>query len=79
MFHCYVVLARSNVLSTRIMFITSFVEIEIAEFNNELVENPSLANADPYGDGWLFELELMDSEELDSLKDAEAYEASLDE
>jgi len=40
MFRCYVVLARSNALSTCIMPITSFVEIEIAEFNNyELVES----------------------------------------
>jgi glycine cleavage system H lipoate-binding protein len=34
---------------------------------------------DPYNDGWLFELELFDTEELDVLKDAEAYEETLEE
>ncbi|HBX81633.1 MAG TPA: glycine cleavage system protein H, partial [Propionibacteriaceae bacterium] len=30
-------------------------------------------NSDPYGDGWMFEVELSDPEELDDLLDAEAY------
>jgi glycine cleavage system H protein len=47
--------------------------------NQDLDEDPALINADPYDDGWLFELELIDIVELDGLKDAEAYEASLEE
>ena len=47
--------------------------------NEELESDPALINADPYGDGWLFELELIDADELDGLKDAEAYEESLEE
>ena len=51
----------------------------VVAINEDLESDPALINADPYGDGWLFELELLDSEELDGLKDAEAYEESLEE
>ena len=47
--------------------------------NEDLDAEPALINSDPYGDGWLFELELTDSEELDGLKDAEAYEETLED
>jgi glycine cleavage system H protein len=41
---------------------------------NPLLEaNPETINADPYGDGWLYELELGDEADLDSLLDADAY------
>ena len=51
----------------------------VVAVNEDLESDPALINADPYGDGWLFELELIDTEELDGLKDAEAYAESLDE
>lgn len=51
----------------------------VVAVNEELETDPALINADPYGDGWLFELELIDTEELDGLKDADAYEESLEE
>jgi len=51
----------------------------VVAINEDLESDPALINADPYGDGWLFEIELIDSEELDGLKDAEAYIESLDE
>ena len=35
--------------------------------------NPETINADPYGDGWLFELELDADADLDDLLDADAY------
>jgi glycine cleavage system H protein len=47
--------------------------------NEDLDGDPAIINTDPYDDGWLFEVELFDSEELESLKDAEAYEESLQE
>ena len=47
----------------------------VVAINEDLESDPALINADPYGDGWLFELELNDTEEMDVLKDAEAYEA----
>jgi glycine cleavage system H protein len=51
----------------------------VVAINEDLESDPALINADPYGDGWLFELELIDSEELEGLKDSEAYEESLEE
>jgi glycine cleavage system H protein len=50
----------------------------VVAINEDLENDPALINADPYGDGWLFEIELNDTEELDGLKDAESYELSLD-
>ena len=41
---------------------------------NELLEaSPEIINADPYGDGWLFELDLDPEADLDDLMDADAY------
>lgn len=51
----------------------------VTAINEDLEADPAIINSDPYGDGWLFELELIDTEELDDLKDAEAYEESLEE
>lgn len=47
--------------------------------NEDLDADPAIINSDPYNDGWLFELKLIDSEELEGLKDAEAYEETLEE
>ena len=52
---------------------------KVVAVNEDLDTDPALINADPYGDGWLFELELIDSEELDGMKDAEAYKELLDD
>jgi glycine cleavage system H protein len=52
---------------------------KVVAINEDLDEDPALINADPYGDGWLFELELYDSEELEGLKDAEAYALTLED
>ena len=51
----------------------------VIAINEELDADPAIINADPYGDGWLFEIELFDTEELEGLKDAEGYEESLEE
>ena len=51
----------------------------VVAVNEELESDPALINADPYGDGWLFELKLTDTEELDGLKDAETYAESLED
>ena len=36
---------------------------------------PETINSDPYGDGWLFEVEITDPTELEALLDADAYAA----
>jgi glycine cleavage system H protein len=43
--------------------------------NDALSEQPELVNHDPYGGGWVFELELSDSSEVATLLDAAAYRA----
>ena len=45
----------------------------VVETNSALAEKPEVINTDPYGDGWLFELETSNSEELDDLLDADGY------
>jgi len=45
----------------------------ISAVNTTLEGNPETVNADPYGDGWLFEVELDEGADLDDLLDADAY------
>ncbi len=42
--------------------------------NGELDTDPDLVNNDPYGDGWLFEVEPDDAGALDGLLSAAQYE-----
>jgi glycine cleavage system H protein len=46
----------------------------VVAINGELDDQPSLANEDPYHEGWLIEVELDDEAELDALIAAEDYE-----
>ena len=41
--------------------------------NEKLGEEPELINSDPYGAGWLVEIELSDPGALDELLDAQGY------
>lgn len=41
--------------------------------NEQLSTAPETINSDPYGDGWLFEIEMTESDQLDDLLDADAY------
>jgi glycine cleavage system H protein len=45
--------------------------------NPALEEAPELANADPYGEGWMFEVRPDDPAEVDTLLSAAEYEAGL--
>ena len=45
----------------------------VVEVNAALEDTPELVNQDPYGEGWIFEVEMSDSAELDSLMDAAGY------
>jgi len=42
--------------------------------NEALTDNPELINTDPYGEGWLVEIEPSGEVDLDELLDALAYE-----
>ncbi|WP_375482862.1 glycine cleavage system protein GcvH [uncultured Jatrophihabitans sp.] len=41
--------------------------------NEALDDQPELINSDPYGEGWILEIEVAEPGELDSLLDAGAY------
>ncbi len=47
---------------------------EVLEFNEELEDAPDLVNSDPYGKGWMIKVKLSNSDELDELMTAEAYQ-----
>ena len=44
--------------------------------NNQVEDDPSLINSDPYAN-WIIKIEMTDTQELDSLLNAAAYESSL--
>lgn len=47
----------------------------VVAINEALADNPQLLNEDPYGDGWLCEIEIAGSVEFESMLDADAYAA----
>ncbi|CAB0151882.1 Glycine cleavage system H protein [Pseudidiomarina piscicola] len=52
---------------------------EITAINEELEDSPETVNSDAFGDGWLFKIKAEDPSELESLLDAEGYQAVIDE
>ena len=48
----------------------------VSAVNEALADQPELVNQDPYGTGWMFELEVTDVSEVDALLDAAAYRSS---
>ena len=46
---------------------------EIIEVNEDLRNDPSLANSDPLGKGWFFKVKLANPSEVDALLDETAY------
>ena len=51
----------------------------IVEVNGTLENAPEQVNADPYGAGWIFVVEMADPAELDGLLDAAGYRALVEE
>ena len=49
----------------------------ISGVNRSLEDAPETVNDDPYGDGWMVEIEMEDPDELADLKDPETYEQML--
>ena len=50
----------------------------VAVVNAALDANPELVNSDPYGEGWMFEVEVSGPEVLDGLLDAAGYRAVIE-
>jgi glycine cleavage system H protein len=58
------------------------ISAKVVAVNGEVADSPELVNTDPYGAGWLIDLQLDAaslSEALDGLLDADAYGATHDE
>jgi glycine cleavage system H protein len=51
----------------------------IRSVNESILEDPTVINVDPYGKGWLVELEIEDAEELERLMGFEEYESFTEE
>ena len=52
---------------------------EVLEQNETLEEKPELVNKDPYGEGWLIKIKPAADADFDSLLDAEAYKALIND
>ena len=50
---------------------------EIVAINEALEDAPELINDTPFSDGWMIEVKLADSSELDALMDKDAYLSTL--
>ncbi len=48
---------------------------KVVAVNEKLADAPELINEDPYGEGWMFRLQIVDVSELDDLMDADVYAA----
>ena len=47
---------------------------EVTAVNEDLFSAPELVNDDPYGDGWMLEIDADDTDELEALLTAAEYE-----
>jgi glycine cleavage system H protein len=47
---------------------------EVLATNDALAGAPELVNSDPYGEGWMLRIRLVDAAQADGLLDAAAYE-----
>ena len=50
----------------------------VCNLNEAAADSPEMINSDPYGSGWLFEIDMSDTSQLDTLLDASAYTGQLD-
>lgn len=47
----------------------------VTEGNQAVVDDPSLVNRDPMGEGWFFKMRIADPGQLDALMDEAAYKS----
>ncbi|MBX0312526.1 MAG: glycine cleavage system protein GcvH [Sulfurihydrogenibium sp.] len=51
---------------------------KIISINEDLANDPSLLNSDPYGDGWICDIQMKDLTEIEDLMTADDYRAYLE-
>ncbi len=52
---------------------------EVVKVNESLTDSPEIINEDPYGEGWMIEIEMSEPSEVDVLLSAEEYEVFVTE
>ena len=52
---------------------------KVTAVNSALADKPETINEDAYGEGWLFQLEIEDTEQLNELLDPDDYAEQLDD
>lgn len=55
--------------------VVSVVAGEIVEINSQAIDDPSLLNTDPFGEGWLVRIKTKDTSPLDNLMDQATYDS----
>ncbi len=50
---------------------------EVQAVNESVLSDPEKLQNDPHGDGWLLEIKISDSTELDQLMDSDSYAAKI--
>ncbi|MCU0822576.1 MAG: glycine cleavage system protein GcvH [Spirochaetes bacterium] len=72
----------------KILYIESIIDIynilsplsgKVLKINSTLGSMPGIINDDPYGEGWIFELDIRSRIELEVLMDHEAYREFIEE
>jgi glycine cleavage system H protein len=48
---------------------------KVSQVNDALVQSPELLNSDPYGEGWICEIELSDPAQFEQLLTSSAYQS----
>ncbi|MEI6125624.1 MAG: glycine cleavage system protein GcvH [Pseudomonadota bacterium] len=74
-FDAFVVVEAENSLSE----VYAPLSGKVIVVNEELDEDPTVINHDPYGDGWILEMEISHIDEVESLMDYEEYQRFLEE
>jgi len=50
------------------------IDGEIITFNDKLTDQPELINTDPYGEGWIIKINMLNVTELENLLNSSAYQ-----
>tara|TARA_Y200000002_G_scaffold65096_1_gene50061 strand:+ start:1751 stop:2131 length:381 start_codon:yes stop_codon:yes gene_type:complete len=51
---------------------------KVIEVNSSLEDKPELVNEDPYGDGWIIKIEILEQSQIDSLLSPSDYKNLID-
>ena len=74
-FDSLVIIEAENMLSEAYSPISG----KVIKINEEIEHDPTIINHDPYGEGWILELEITHENEIDSLMDYDEYQEFLEE